>query len=207
MAGGKGKRLGLDIEKPMLEVAGIPMVKRVIDACLGSDHIDQIHVAVSGNTPATEKYVDSLGLARVSSIRTPGLNYHEDMKQAIRNLGSLGSRQFLVVSADLPFLEPRIIDEVAIRYLASQKPALVVLAPLVLFMKMGLKPSWVMKVADEECVPCGINVVDGSRIGEAQLEEEVLVIRDPRACANVNSPMDLEALRREVSLDPWVSRA
>lgn len=204
MAGGKGERLGLKIEKPMLRIAGIPMVRRVIGACLESIHVDRVHVAVSKNTPATERYVNSLGLARVSSVRTPGLGYHEDMKHAV---GGIGSGIFLVVSADLPFLDARIVDEVALSYFRSQKPALAVLAPKSLFETLGLRPSWVMEVEEEECVPCGINVVDGSRIGGEQMDEEVMIMRDPRACANVNSPVDLDALKRQIILDPWRGRA
>ena len=41
-------------------------------------------------------------------------------------------------------------------------------------------------------VPAGINVIDGRRIDEAELEEEVFVIDREEAAVNVNTPEDLK---------------
>ena len=55
MAGGKGTRMNLDCEKPMVEVNNKPMINYVVDALLESRYVDKILVAVSDNTPLTAK--------------------------------------------------------------------------------------------------------------------------------------------------------
>jgi len=192
MAGGKGGRLKLKIEKPMLEICGAPMVKRVIEACQGSPHVEKIFVAVSGYTPATEGYVRS-GFPGVSLIKTTGAGYHEDMKSAI---GKAGGNDFLVLSADVPFLTSEIISQAATSYFRSGKPALVTVVPKTLLEGVGLKPTSIMEIGGKKYVPCAINVVDGSKVDENYLDEEILIIGDPRVCANVNTCDDLDAVRR-----------
>lgn len=193
MAGGKGGRLKLKIEKPMLEIDGVPMVKRVIDACLGSPYVERIFVAVSDNTPVTRSYVESMGLPRVTLIRTQGDGYHEDMKAAIVKAGG---GDFLVLSADIPFLSADMIDHVASSYFRSGKQALSVVVPRELLEKTGLKPTSITEIGGKEFVPCAVNIVDGSKVGEDYLEEETLVIEDPRVCANINTCNDLDTVRR-----------
>ena len=57
MAGGKGTRMDLDCEKPLIEVNSKPMISYVIEALINSEYIDNILVAVSPNTPLTSKYL------------------------------------------------------------------------------------------------------------------------------------------------------
>jgi len=47
-------------------------------------------------------------------------------------------------------------------------------------------------------VPAGINLIDGRRIDEAELEEEILVIDREEVAMNVNTPQDLEIVERLV---------
>ena len=191
MAGGKGGRLEMNIEKPLLKIGGSPFVKKVVDACLGSSYIREVFVAVSKNTPATESYLISLSLPRVRTIQTPGFGYHDDMKAAIRAVGN--KNRFIVIAADIPSLTSEIIDEVALRFIESGKPALAVFAPKDLFESAGLKPTFVVKVMGEDCVPCGINALDGSKVDdEGYLEEEEMVLRDQRVCANINTLTDFK---------------
>jgi adenosylcobinamide-phosphate guanylyltransferase len=194
MAGGKGGRLEMKIEKPLIKIGGTPIIKKVIDACLGSNYIEKVFVAVSKNTPATERYLISLSLPKVAAIQTPGFGYHDDMKAAIRAIGS--SSRFIVVAADIPSLTAEVIDKIALCFIESGKPALAVFAPKDLFESAGLKPTFAINVGGEDCVPCGINAVDGSRIDvEGYLEEEEMVLRDQRVCTNINTRTDLKAYR------------
>ena len=48
MAGGKGTRMDLDYEKPMIKVNGRPMISYVIEALIESEFIDKILVAEIG---------------------------------------------------------------------------------------------------------------------------------------------------------------
>ncbi len=190
MAGGRGSRLGMDLEKPLLKIRGVPLIMRVLSALEASPSVGDIHVAVSRRTPRTKAHLLSAGYC---ILDTPGIGYHEDMRRSVKELG--GGR-FLVVSADLPALVPRIIDEVAIAYAKAGKPSLTVVAPVGLFLERGIKPTYTMVVSGEEVVPAGINVIDGSRIDDGYIDEAFLVMRDPRVCININTADDLAAVER-----------
>ncbi|MEJ5292844.1 MAG: NTP transferase domain-containing protein [Candidatus Methanosuratincola sp.] len=194
MAGGKGSRLNASVEKPMLCVGKTPMVVRVINSLRRSPSICKVYVTVSQHTPKTKSHV--LSLKGTSVIDTPGLEYHADMRYAIKELGG---GCFVVVSADLPLLAPRTIEAVVRAYKARGKPSLAVVAPLQLFAEMGLNPTWVLEIGGEKFVPCGINVVDGTAIDEPYIEESFFVADDPSVCVNVNTLHDLSIAEKLIN--------
>jgi len=57
MAGGKGTRMALSGEKPLLLVGGKPVIDYVINALSDAKKVDSIVVAVSDYTPKTSKYL------------------------------------------------------------------------------------------------------------------------------------------------------
>ncbi len=196
MAGGRGTRLNLGIEKPMLRLNGIPMIDFVLSALRGASLIDEIFVAVSDHTPMTVRHLLTDAQARV--IKTAGIGYHEDLAQALRSIGAF---KCLTVSADLPALKPSDINFIAVEYAARRKPSLSVVAPAEEFRMMGIEPTSTIQLNGEEVVPCGINVIDGSRIGESYIDESMLVIHSPRFFVNINAIRDLDLLRAVEGLD------
>ena len=60
MAGGKGTRMGTRTEKPLIELGGDPMIKRVIDALSASKKVSEIIIATSPNTPKTHEFVQKM---------------------------------------------------------------------------------------------------------------------------------------------------
>lgn len=194
MAGGKGTRLSAAAEKPMLRVGKTPMVGRVISALKGSPSVCRVYVAVSPHTPETKCY--ALSLSTISVIDTPGLDYHSDMRHAVR---AVGEGRFVVVSADLPLLTHETIEAVLRAYEERGKPSLTVVAPLRLFEKMGLDPTWVLEIGGVKFVPCGINVVDGAAIEEPYIDESYFVIDDPSLCVNVNTLHDLSVAEKLIN--------
>jgi len=178
MAGGKGKRLKLGVEKPLLLIGGRPMIQRVLEALSASPSVGEIVVTVSPHTPRTRDYLLSIGQA---IVETSGTGYHEDMKEAI---SYLGTRPFLVTSADLPFLSAAIVEKVVKEYFARGKPALTVVRPL--RSGSGGEPTCVVRINGADYVPCGINVIDGSKIHEPYLEEDFYVV-DALELFNVNT--------------------
>ena len=60
MAGGKGRRMKLSVEKPLIEINGIKMIEYVIRALNGSSKIDRIFVAISPNSPETEIWLRNM---------------------------------------------------------------------------------------------------------------------------------------------------
>ena len=188
MAGGKGRRMIADTEKPLLNIAGKPMILYVIDAVRGSKKIENVVVATSRYTPRTAETLTSLGI-RV--FETPGMGYVEDTQIAVKSLG-LG--ETLVVSADLPLLSSDLIDEVIHTYQMSGKPALAVLCPRSLKQKTNPymeDPHY----EDAEFVPVGVNVIDGRRIYEEELREESMVVERLEVTLNVNTLDDLRLAR------------
>ncbi|MGF3523237.1 MAG: NTP transferase domain-containing protein, partial [Candidatus Bathyarchaeia archaeon] len=56
MAGGKGKRMGLPLEKPLLPFLGKPLVDWVVEAAKAATKVSEVYVVTSPNTPETEKW-------------------------------------------------------------------------------------------------------------------------------------------------------
>ena len=177
MAGGKGSRMHQNVEKPLIKIAGKPMVQYVIEAVQHSRSIDRVFVTTSKHTPETAATLRSIGF---NVIETSGDDYVDDTKLAVK---SLGLKKTLVISADLPLITAKTIDEVIRRYEISGKPALAVAIPrLSESTKQGL-------------VFAGVNVLDGERVNEKTLDEEIMIVGRVEVMLNVNTPEDLELVR------------
>jgi adenosylcobinamide-phosphate guanylyltransferase len=77
-------------------------------------------------------------------------------------------------------------------YERCSKPALTVAVPLETCKRLGLSADYIFEVKGKSVVPTGMDVIDGKRIGEGMLEEEVLIIDDKRIAVNVNTFKDLK---------------
>jgi adenosylcobinamide-phosphate guanylyltransferase len=192
MAGGRGSRMGGDVEKPLLEISGKSMLQHVIDVLTRCHSLDRIVVASSRNTPATTAEAEKLG---AETIITPGNGFEEDMRFAIRHL-SLG--EVLVISSDLPLVTVDVIEEAYEKYREAGKPTLAVMAPAELYERFGSKPEYVLEMGGRRLVPVGINVIDGGRINDDALEQAELVIDSEDVAINVNTPEELEAARKRL---------
>lgn len=102
----------------------------------------------------------------------------------------------LTISADLPLITSEFIDEVIERYERCGKPALTVAVPTETRERLGLSSDFVFEVKGKGLVPAGINVIDGKRIGEAELEEETFVTNGKELAVNVNTSKDLKTAER-----------
>ncbi len=190
MAGGRGLRMGLTVEKPLLRVGGKCMIEHVLEALGEAQGVEDIVVAVSAYTPKTAELVERLSL---KVLETPGDGYVSDAAYAIRKLG-LGT--VLTVSADLPLVTREIIDRVLGRYVGCGKPALTVAVPVEVRERLGLVGGFILEKGGRRLVPAGINVVDGRRIDEGELEEEIYVVDEEEVAVNVNTPLDLRVVEQ-----------
>jgi adenosylcobinamide-phosphate guanylyltransferase len=190
MAGGEATRMGVEAEKPLLEVGGTSMIQLVIEALRASKNVDRVIVAVSPKSTRVAEKARELG---AEVVETPGSGYEQDMKTAIKRL-ELGD--VLVVSADLPFLTAKLVDSAFERYKSSGKPALSVMCPPSVLEKMNLQPPYLFEVEGKKLVPIGVNILDGTRIDEPVLEEATLVTESPQLALNVNKPEELEVARK-----------
>ena len=190
MAGGKAERMKSNVEKPLLRIGEQTMLERVLSAISHSKLVDQVVVAVSASTPQT-----ALAAVRLHRriIETPGDGYGPDMQYAIKKLHL---DETLIVSADLPFLTGDIVDRAIDAFRRSGKPALSVMAPVTTYEGMGLKPEFVFEIDSRKLVPIGLNLVDGTRIDEPELDQEVLELDSKDLTLNVNAPSDYELARQ-----------
>ncbi len=191
MAGGKGTRLGLAKEKPLLRVGGKPVIEHVLSALKNAKNVDFVVVAVSPNTPKTAKY---LGKLPVKVVVTPGKEYVSDMDFAVKKLGL---ETVLAVAADLPLLTGEVVDEILQRYVMCGKAALAVVVPQKTREKLGLAAGYAFEWKGECVVYAGINVLDGKRIDDAEMEEEVYVLDKSEVVVNINTVDELRIAQKQ----------
>jgi adenosylcobinamide-phosphate guanylyltransferase len=191
MAGGTGSRLNLG-EKPLVTIAGRPMISYVIRAF--EEYGCHIVVVASPKTPMTQNW------CRVSGIDlfcAQGTGFVEDMVDAV---SSLGEQQPVFVSvSDLPCLHAGILETIHSAYALSEKEACSSWVPVSLIRnKRDL--MYRENIDGTEACPCGINILRGDRIADPQ-DELRLVLNDPRLAYNVNSRTDL-VLANAYLMDP-----
>ena len=184
MAGGEGTRMKLQQEKPLVKVGGKSMIEHVLGALKNAKKVDDIVVAVSKHTPKTAKAMKGFC---VEVVKTPGKGYVSDTQYAIKKLKL---NKVLTISADLPLITSEIVDEVVVRYEACSRAALAVMVPAETRQRLGLEQE------ARGLVPAGINMIDGRRIDEGELEEEVIVFDRKEVALNVNTLEDLTVAER-----------
>lgn len=103
LAGGVGKRIG-GLDKPLLEIFGVPMLKHVMDAI--SQVCDEIVVSV-GNDQQRIKIENILGDTIVVCDALEGFGPLEGIRQSCR----IVSRDLTaIVACDLPLLDAAVIE-------------------------------------------------------------------------------------------------
>lgn len=182
MCGGRGTRLDADVEKPLFEVGGEPMVDRVLDALAGS-RVATIYAAVSPNAPATRAHLAADGNDPSRSctvapilVETPGEGYVADLEVALQTTGT----PVLTVAADLPLLSADLVDEL-LAVQARGGGSLTVAVPLERKRRLGTSVD--SETVVDGLVPAGINVVAD---GEGTIYER----DDLQLAVNVNRRSD-----------------
>ena len=171
MAGGAGTRLDRG-EKPLFEIAGKPMIDRVLDA-LEASIVDTVYVVTSPQTPGTTEHLEG----RIPIVETAGEGYVADLTDALDRVG----RPVLTVVADLPLVAAENVDRVIDAYDGGATTACV---PVALKRQLGVSVDTTRTHAGRELAPTGLNVV-----GERD-HETIRVSHDARLAVNVNRPDD-----------------
>jgi len=186
MAGGKGTRMALSEEKPLLKIGGKTVIEHVLAALENAEKVDSIVVAVSDYTPKTARFMAKFP---VKVIKTPGNEYVSDMGYAVKRLKL---HTVLAIAADLPLITGEVVDDIAERYEQCGKPALTVVVPMETKEKLGLGGEYAFEVENKLVVPAGINVIDGRRIDEEKLDEEICVVDRKEVAVNINTLQELK---------------
>jgi adenosylcobinamide-phosphate guanylyltransferase len=191
MAGGKGTRMKLAQEKPLIEVCGKTVIEYVLAALRDAKKIDSIIVATSSCTPKTTNLMRQLG---IQVLETPGKDYVSDMGYAVQTL-KLGV--FLAIAADLPLVRGEMIDTIVERYERCGKPALTVAVPLETKSKLGMCIEYSFKAEDKDVVPVGINVINGhKRYGDEWLDQDIYILYHEELAVNINTLPELQLAER-----------
>jgi len=187
MAGGRGRRLGGDLEKPMVKLGGRPMIEWVAHSTIRAGCVSRLIVCASPNTPLTARHAGLMGLEVFSAS---GRGYVEDLVEAIRTL-RLGV--VLVLPSDTPLVRPSTLRSLVSEYFRRGATVLTLCVPKADVLALGAEPKYSVVVGGRELCPVGISVLDGLRLHyqESSADEDYLVWRDAEELLNVNTLSDL----------------
>lgn len=188
MAGGKGKRMGLPVEKPLLPFLGKPLVDWVAEAVASAVKVSEFYVVTSGNTPETEKHCISKGW---KVLRTNAKGYHNDLRQAVLMAGLMGP--VLTIPADLPAITGKFLDKVIREFEVCGKDFLAVFVPIQTRESLGLSVSSTDEYKGKWYAVSGVNIVNGAKIqGEGKIETSAIITEETEMLLNINTLKDLE---------------
>lgn len=194
MCGGRASRMQQQqqqggIEKSLLKVDGVAMVERVISALASSNRFDRIVTAVSPNTPKTNEFLKSKG---IETIETAGEGYSQDLSHL---LSKLKPQKVVAVPADIPLLNPQIVNEI-LNTLENdddrqeQEPAISIILERGFVEGIGVKPSIVLM--NQYC-HSGITIFNTMvAVGTEPVKERYLVMNRKEIALNVNTKEELE---------------
>ncbi|MFD1542195.1 bifunctional cytidylyltransferase/SDR family oxidoreductase [Nonomuraea guangzhouensis] len=111
LAGGVGRRVGLDTPKQLIKIAGRTILEHTLALFNGSSEIDEIVVLMApGFTGTVREIVEKGGFDKVGQIVEGGASRTESTWRALNALGPQECN-VLLHDAVRPLLEPRIITE------------------------------------------------------------------------------------------------
>lgn len=192
MAGGLGKRMGLPSEKPMLLLLGKPLVDWVAEAVASAENVSEFYVVISRNTPKTEQYCRNKGW---KILRTTAKGYHDDLKQAIFNLGWTGP--VLTMPADVPAISGKALDKIIKSFEVCKKDFLAVFVPIKARKDAGLSISSTDEYNGVWYAVSGINIINGTKIkSEGKIETSAIITEETEVLLNINTVKDLEIAKK-----------
>ena len=173
MCGGRGTRLDAPTEKPLLDLAGRPMVDHVTDA-LAASRVGRVHAVVSPRAPETRAHLSDL-----HRIETPGEGYVPDLRRALERVDP----PVLTVAADLPLLSGPLLDGVLD---GVGDDSTTICVPAALKEALGASVDAAFDHDGRRVAPTGVNLVaDGDT-------DTIHMSYDARLAINVNRPTDAD---------------
>jgi adenosylcobinamide-phosphate guanylyltransferase len=192
MAGGKSKRMGLAVEKPLLLFLGKPLIDWVAEAVSSAEKVSEFFIVTSANTSETEKHCKNKGW---KVLRTDAKGYHDDLKQAIN--GACFDDAVLTIPADLPALTGRFLDKVVNAFEFCGKEFLAVFVPIKKREDLGLSVSSIDEYKGIWHAVAGVNIVNAKKIKEGgKIETGAIITEETEVLLNINTLKDLEIADR-----------
>jgi len=188
MAGGRGSRMGLPTEKPLLPFLSKPLIDWVAEAILTAKKVSEFYVITSANTPQTEEHCLANGW---KVLRTDAKGYHNDLKQAVLKANLMGP--VLTVPSDVPAIKGSFLDKVISEFEVCQKDFLAVFVPIKTRKDLGLSISSTDEYKGIWYAVSGVNIINGAKVlGEGKIETSAIITEETEVLLNVNTTKDLE---------------
>ena len=188
MAGGKGKRIGLPVEKPLLPFLGKPLIDWVAEAVSCARKVSEFYVVTSPNTPETEKH--SLNMSW-KVLRTNANGYHNDLKQAARQANMLGP--ILTIPADSPAVTGKFLDKIVDQFEQGGKDFYTVFVPISAREGLGLSVDSTDEYMGKWYAVSGVNIINGAKSQtDGKIETNALITEEYEVLLNINTLKDLE---------------
>jgi adenosylcobinamide-phosphate guanylyltransferase len=192
MAGGKGSRMGLPTEKPLLPFLGKPLIDWVAGAIMDAKNVSEFYVITSSNAPQTEKHCLERGW---KVLHTNAKGYHNDLKQAVSKANLTGP--ILTMPSDVPAITGRFLDRVIGEFEVCGKDFMAVFVPIKSRQDLGLSISSTDEYKGTWYAVSGINVINGAKIqSEGKIETSAIITEETEVLLNVNTTKDLEIAQK-----------
>jgi adenosylcobinamide-phosphate guanylyltransferase len=200
MAGGRGSRMGLPTEKPLLPFLGKPLVDWVAEAIIDAKKVSEFYVVTSANTPQTERHCLAKGW---KVLRTDAQGYHNDLKQAVAKADLTGP--VLTMPSDVPAITGQVLDKIISEFEVCGKDFLAVFVPIKARQDLGLSISSTDEYKGEWYAVSGVNIINGAKVlGEGKIETSAIITEETEVLLNINTVKDLEIAERIMKEKPKV---
>ncbi|MBN1167863.1 MAG: NTP transferase domain-containing protein [Methanospirillaceae archaeon] len=180
MAGGRGTRLGRG-EKALVQLDGIPMVKRIVTAFSNAGHTPL--VVTTPDTPYTANYCRAHA---IEVYQSKGAGYLSDLTETIVTIEE--TEAFFVAAVDLPCLSCDTISRIETEYRDSGLCACSVWVPVSRYKELGvaIPVPYSEEIDGVMSCPAGINILRGDSIRYEQ-QELKLVLDEKGLLFHVNT--------------------
>ena len=191
-AGGRGSRISeLGVEKPLVLVAGVPMIDRILDELSRCDMLDRIYVSVS---PLAQKTREHLRDSDIILIETPGNGYVADLNGSMK---AIDEDAVLVCPSDVPLITSEGVDALIRSYDERARPSLTVALPPKAIESLGLIVTYVEEIEGTPLTFCGVSVVDRKEMLTGDfLPGGYFITEKAEFAVNVNTVHDLRLAER-----------
>jgi adenosylcobinamide-phosphate guanylyltransferase len=192
MAGGKGTRMGLPIEKPMLPFLDKHLIDYVVAAINQSKQVTAFYIVTSSNTPNTEQHCKNMGW---NTLHTDAKGYHDDLKQAAHKANLTGP--ILTMPSDIPAITGKFLDKVIYEFEKCKKDFLAVFVPIQKRLDLGLSISSTDEYKGTWYAVSGINIINGTKIQEnGKIETSAIITEEIEVLFNINTQKDREIAQK-----------
>ena len=182
--------MGFDtIEKPMQMIGNKHVVERVVESVRRCKNVGNILVSVSSNTPRTEEFLRSMGVA---VICTTGNDFMNDMHTAFEYLDS---DFVLTCPSDLPLLKSYTIDAFIDFFRPEMQSAIAVVDEETV-VGTGITPSYTIEIEGRPWVLSGLCISDRKMtLNGTYMQEHYMMTDWVDLAVNVNTQHELALSR------------